>query len=321
MNAEKILVTGSSGFIGMHLCKNLLDDGYDVMGIDNMNDYYDPILKKARLNVLLKYKNFRFTNINISKYSDLKSIFSNYKPRKVVNLAAQAGVRYSLENPHAYINSNILGFINILEVCRHYDVENLIYASSSSVYGGNIKIPFSIHDEVNTPISIYAATKRSNELMAYTYHHLYGLKSIGLRFFTVYGPWGRPDMAIYIFTEKINNSEPIDVYNEGAMYRDFTYIDDIINGTRLSIEKNYDYEIFNLGNNKRVKLLDMISILEKKLNKKAKLNLIEMQPGDVESTFADITYSKEKLGFNPRTNIEQGIKNFIKWYKYYKNLS
>jgi len=321
LNAEKILVTGSSGFIGMHLCKNLLDDGYDVMGIDNMNDYYDPILKKARLNVLLKYKNFRFTNINISKYSDLKSIFSNYKPRKVVNLAAQAGVRYSLENPHAYINSNILGFINILEVCRHYDVENLIYASSSSVYGGNIKIPFSIHDEVNTPISIYAATKRSNELMAYTYHHLYGLKSIGLRFFTVYGPWGRPDMAIYIFTEKINNSEPIDVYNEGAMYRDFTYIDDIINGTRLSIEKNYDYEIFNLGNNKRVKLLDMISILEKKLNKKAKLNLIEMQPGDVESTFADITYSKEKLGFNPRTNIEQGIKNFIKWYKYYKNLS
>ena len=242
---EKILLTGCSGFIGMHLSKNLLEDDYEVLGLDNMNDYYSIKLKKSRLKILSKYKNFKFMNVDISTLSILSPIFESFKPNKVVNLAAQAGVRYSLENPHAYIKSNIEGFINILECCKNYNVDGLIYASSSSVYGTNNKIPFSVFDKVSSPISMYAVTKNANELMANTYNHLYQLNTTGLRYFTVYGPWGRPDMAMYIFAEKNKSRETINVFNYGKMERDFTYIDDIIDGTRKSIEKNYPCEIFN----------------------------------------------------------------------------
>ena len=244
--SETILVTGCAGFIGMHLCKNLLEDDYVVMGIDNLNDYYDPNLKKARLTQLKKYKNFEFKKADICDLSSMDTIFDNFKPEKVVNLAAQAGVRYSLENPQAYIQTNVMGFMNVLELCKKYKVRGLIYASSSSVYGGNKKLPFSENDSVDKPISIYAASKKSNELMAHSYSHLYGLKTTGLRFFTVYGPWGRPDMALYIFSEKIAKGEAIQVYNHGNMMRDFTYVEDIIQGTRASIEKNYHCEVFNL---------------------------------------------------------------------------
>ena len=316
---EKILVTGSSGFIGMHLCENLLKDGIQILGIDNMNDYYDISLKESRLKKLEKYENFDFEKADISNYNKLKEIFGNFKPNKVVNLAAQAGVRYSLENPQAYINSNVMGFMNILECCRTYQIEGLIYASSSSVYGGNEKIPFSIDDDVNKPISIYAASKKSNELMAYTYNHLYGLRSTGLRFFTVYGPWGRPDMAMYIFLNKINNDQQIQVFNHGKMQRDFTYIDDIISGITSSIEKNYSCEIFNLGNNNSENLMDMIAVIENHLNKKAKIRYLGMQPGDVKKTFADIEHSKRKLGYSPKTSINEGVIKFIDWYNHYND--
>jgi len=316
---EKILVTGSSGFIGMHLCENLLKDGIQILGIDNMNDYYDISLKESRLKKLEKYENFDFEKADISNYNKLKEIFGNFKPNKVVNLAAQAGVRYSLENPQAYINSNVMGFMNILECCRTYQIEGLIYASSSSVYGGNEKIPFSIDDDVNKPISIYAASKKSNELMAYTYNHLYGLHSTGLRFFTVYGPWGRPDMAMYIFLNKINNGQEIQVFNHGKMQRDFTYIDDIISGIISSIEKNYSCEIFNLGNNNSENLMDMIAVIEKHLNRKAKIRFLGMQPGDVKKTYADIEHSKNKLGYSPKTSINEGVIKFINWYNHYND--
>ncbi|SVB51969.1 uncharacterized protein METZ01_LOCUS204823, partial [marine metagenome] len=283
---EKILVTGSSGFIGMHLCKSLLEDGYQVVGIDNMNDYYDPALKEARLKELYLYDNFKFVKADISDYPSVETAFKDFEPEKVVNLAAQAGVRYSLENPQAYIQSNVVGFMNILECCRHHQVKGLIYASSSSVYGGNEKIPFSIDDSVDRPISIYAASKISNELMAHTYSHLYGLHTTGLRFFTVYGPWGRPDMAMYIFTEKISNDLPIPVFNYGKMQRDFTYINDIIDGVKASIDKNFFCEIFNLGNNRCEYLMDMIALIEQSLGKKAEMNLMDIQPGDVKKTFA-----------------------------------
>ena len=314
---EKILVTGSSGFIGMHLCKSLLEDGYQVVGIDNMNDYYDPALKEARLKELYLYDNFKFVKADISDYPSVETAFKDFEPEKVVNLAAQAGVRYSLENPQAYIQSNVVGFMNILECCRHHQVKGLIYASSSSVYGGNEKIPFSIDDSVDRPISIYAASKISNELMAHTYSHLYGLHTTGLRFFTVYGPWGRPDMAMYIFTEKISNDLPIPVFNYGKMQRDFTYIDDIIDGVKASIDKNFFCEIFNLGNNRCENLMDMIALIEQSLGKKAKINLMEIQPGDVKKTFADIEYSRDKLGYEPTTSITEGIPAFIRWYRDY----
>ncbi len=313
----KVLVTGSAGFIGMHLCKSLLNDGYDVYGIDNMNSYYSTTLKKNRLSKLNEYKNFNFIEADICDELKIASVFQKFKPQKVVNLAAQAGVRYSLENPKAYVDSNVLGFMNILESCRHYDVEGLIYASSSSVYGGNTKVPFSIYDNVDKPISIYAATKRANELMAYTYAHLYGLNSTSLRFFTVYGPWGRPDMAMYIFAEKILKGKPIFVFNQGKMKRDFTFINDIVEGIKLSIENNYHYEIFNLGNNKSENLMDLINLIETCLDKKAQIEYLGMQPGDVKQTFADIEYSIEKLNYNPKTTINEGVPKFISWFMSY----
>jgi len=316
----KILVTGAAGFIGMHLCKALLEKGYEVYGIDNLNDYYDINLKSSRLKNLKNLKNFTFSKVDISDADSLDNIFKSFNPEKVVNLAAQAGVRYSLENPHAYIQTNIVGFMNILECCRHNKIKGLIYASSSSVYGGNKKIPFSVSDPVDSPISIYAASKKSNELMAYTYSHLYGLNTTGLRFFTVYGPWGRPDMAMYIFTDNILNGKPIPVFNNGNMKRDFTYIDDIIQGLLSSIEKNYPCEVFNLGNNNSENLMDVISRIEELLGKKAEINFLGMQPGDVKKTFADIEKSKKLLDYLPETKVHRGIENFIKWYKKYNRL-
>jgi len=311
---EKILVTGAAGFIGFHLSKSLLEDGYEVLGIDNVNNYYDPKLKWARLDILKKYSNFKFERINIAERDTLTDIFVNYKPTKVVNLAAQAGVRYSLTNPYAYMESNLVGFINIIELCRHNDVEGFIYASSSSVYGGNAKMPFSVEDRVDQPMSLYAATKRANELIAHSYSHLYRLHTTGLRFFTVYGPWGRPDMAMFIFARKIINGEPIQVFNHGNMKRDFTYIDDIVAGTRSAIDKNYKYEVFNLGNHRSEHLMDVIKLLEKYINKKAKIEYLPMQPGDIPVSYANIQKSEELLGYNPRINVNVGVKRFVKFY-------
>ena len=315
---KKILVTGSSGFIGMHLCLELLSRRYLVHGIDSMNNYYDVDLKKARLKKLLNRKNFSFSKINIENYDDLKSIFEKFRPNKVVNLAAQAGVRYSIENPSAYINSNVNGFMNILESCRHFKVENLVYASSSSVYGSNKDIPFSVKDRTDNPISIYATSKKSNELMAKSYSHLFNLKTTGLRFFTVYGPWGRPDMAMYIFADKISKNEPIQVFNNGIMKRDFTYIGDIVQGVVSSVEASFECEIFNLGNNRSENLKDMIRLIEKSLGKKAIIDFKGMQLGDVKDTFADIDYSIKKLNYNPKTSIRKGIPKFIDWFLSYK---
>ena len=313
----KILVTGSAGFIGFHLSKSLLDDGYEVLGIDNINDYYDPKLKLARLDQLKPYKNFKFEKVDIADRESITQSFQSFKPNKVINLAAQAGVRYSIENPYAYVRSNLVGFLNIIELCRHNDVEGFIYASSSSVYGGNTKTPFSVDDRVDNPISLYAASKKSNELIANAYSHLYGLHTTGLRYFTVYGPWGRPDMAMFIFTKKILAGQPIPVFNQGKMKRDFTYIDDIVSGTRSAIEKNYKCEIFNLGNHRSEHLMDMISIIEKELTKKAKIDFQPMQPGDVTESFAEIQYSIDKLGFEPKQSIKDGIPHLISWYKDY----
>lgn len=315
----KIILTGAAGFIGFHLAKSLLDDGFEICGVDNLNDYYSPQLKKDRLNILNDYVNFNFEKADISNLDDLEKIFNKFSPEKVVNLAAQAGVRYSIENPHAYVSSNLTGFVNIIELCRQNKVEGLIYASSSSVYGANKKIPFSIIDRVDKPLALYGATKKANELIAHSYSHLYNLNTTGLRFFTVYGPWGRPDMAMFIFTSKIINNEPIPLFNNGDMKRDFTYIDDIVYGTRKAIDKNYKYEIFNLGNNNSEKLMDMISLIEKELSKKAILEKLPMQPGDVKRSFADIDHSIKMLNFKPKTSIEQGIPKFIDWYQEYAN--
>ena len=315
--SERILITGAAGFIGMHLCKSLLDDGYEVLGIDNLNDYYDPKLKQDRLNELAPHKNFTFQKIDISDREPLTRAFINFKPQMVFNLAAQAGVRYSIENPYVYMNANIVGFLNIIELCRHNDVKGLIYASSSSVYGGNTKIPFSVIDRVDNPISLYAATKKANELIANTYSHLYGLHTTGLRYFTVYGPWGRPDMALFIFTKKIMAGESISVFNDGNMKRDFTYIDDIISGSRLAIDKNYKCEVFNLGNHKSEHLMDFIRLIEEKLGKKAEIDFLPMQPGDVPESFADIDKSVEMLGYKPTTNVDSGVGQFLNWYNNY----
>jgi len=313
----KILVTGAAGFIGFHLSKSLLIDGMEVLGIDNINDYYDPSLKQARLEELNSFKNFKYEKIDIANKESLAKSFQSFTPNKVVNLAAQAGVRYSIENPYTYMETNLVGFLNVIELCRHNDIEGLVYASSSSVYGSNTKIPFSVSDRVDSPISLYAASKKSNELIAHAYSHLYGLRTTGLRFFTVYGPWGRPDMAMYIFTQKILNGEPIPVFNGGDMKRDFTYIDDIVSGTRAAIDKNYKCEIFNLGNHISENLMDMIGLIEKELGKQAIIDFQPMQPGDVKESFAEIKKSKEKLGFIPKTSIKNGIPKFIKWYKEY----
>ena len=317
----KILVTGSAGFIGYHLTLSLLKDGYQVCGVDNINDYYSTKLKLNRLDRLKAINNFSFSKINICDFNSLEKIFLNFKPDKVVNLAAQAGVRYSLENPKAYINSNIDGFFNIIELCKQFNVKGLVYASSSSVYGGNEKIPFSVEDDINNPISLYAATKASNELIANSYSHLYDLNTTGLRYFTVYGPWGRPDMAMYIFTKNIMDGHPISVYNNGLMKRDFTYIDDIIAGTKSAIKKNYRCEIFNLGNNKSEELMDMIAEIDDAVDKKAKINYESIQLGDVKETFADIDKTQKMLEYFPKTNISTGIKKFIEWYMDYKEKS
>ncbi len=316
---RRILVTGAAGFIGFHLSRSLLADGWQVLGIDSVNDYYDPQVKWDRLELLKKSGDFRFERVSLEDRDTLTSVFQQFKPERVVNLAAQAGVRYSLTHPHVYMDSNMVGFLNILELCRHNDVEGLVYASSSSVYGGNEKIPFSVEDRVDNPISLYAATKKANELMANCYSHLYGMHTTGLRFFTVYGPWGRPDMALFLFADAIVKGKPIKVFNYGEMRRDFTYVDDIVSGIRASIDKNYRCEVFNLGNHRSERLMDFIGLIEKYLGREAEKEMLPMQPGDVPASFADIDHSTELLGYLPTTNIDVGIKNFLDWYvEYYK---
>jgi len=335
----KILVTGAAGFIGFHTCLKLVSQGHEVYGIDNINDYYDPQLKFDRLNELgfnevesklfknvvksAKFNSLRFSRIDLIDHEGIDNLFKQEKFEVVCNLAAQAGVRYSIENPKVYIDSNISGFLNILEGCRNYNVKHLVYASSSSVYGENKKVPFETTDNVDHPISLYAATKKSNELMAHTYGHLYGFKTTGLRFFTVYGPWGRPDMAYYLFAEAISNDQPIKVFNNGEMERDFTYIDDIVNGVSKIIEKNIDsrghYKIYNIGNNKTESLLYFIATIEQAMGKKAIKEMHPMQQGDVPRTFADISSITEDYGYKPNTTINLGISKFIKWYNEYIN--
>ena len=321
------LITGIAGFIGSHLARNLLIRGDKILGIDNISDYYDINLKYDRLNSLKSYKNFIFEKIDISNYSDLEKIIKKYKVSKICHLAAQAGVRYSLEAPMEYIKSNIVGHLNMLEICRNYEIRNIVYASSSSVYGGNTKVPFSISDRVDTPVSLYAATKRSDELMSYTYNHLYGINTIGLRFFTVYGPWGRPDMATWIFTKKIINEEPIQVFNNGNMERDFTYIDDIINGTISILDSCKDdnnesfSKVYNIGNNKPENLLNFISLIEENLGKKAIKIMKPIQKGDVPNTYADIKDIQADYNFTPKTKLAEGIPMFIEWFKSYHNLN
>lgn len=313
-----ILVTGCSGFIGFHLSKKLLDEGTDIVGIDNMNNYYDINLKKSRLEILNNYPNFKFHQIDLKNYNDLQHVFKGSRPSYVINLAAQAGVRHSITNPMDYVDSNLVGFVNILELSKEHSVQGFIYASSSSVYGGNTKVPYSTDDRVDNPISLYAATKRSNELIAHSYSHLFDINTTGLRFFTVYGPWGRPDMAYYIFTEKISSGQPIKVFNNGNMKRDFTYIDDIVDGVKSAIDKNYKCEVFNLGNNKSENLLDLVRIIEDELGKKATIEYFPLQDGDVLVTHADIDDSKNKLGYNPEIDLSIGINRYVDWFKNYK---
>ncbi|MFM6004877.1 MAG: NAD-dependent epimerase [Sphaerospermopsis kisseleviana] len=331
----KILVTGAAGFIGFHLSQRLLNRGDEVIGLDNLNNYYDVSLKQARLAQLQSQQLFTFAQLDLADQEGINNLFTTHQFDVVVNLAAQAGVRYSLQNPHAYINSNILGFTNILEGCRHSQVKHLVFASSSSVYGANTKTPFSIHDNVDHPISLYAASKKANELMAHTYSHLYGLPTTGLRFFTVYGPWGRPDMALFLFTKAILSGNPIDVFNYGKMKRDFTYIDDIIEGV-VRVTDNIPqgnphwsgdkpdpgtskapYKIYNIGNNNPVELLHFIEVIEDCLGMKAQKNMLPLQPGDVTMTYADVDDLIADVGFKPATPIEVGIRRFIDWYRNY----
>lgn len=324
MNTNTILVTGAAGFVGFHLCQQLLNQGKTIIGIDNLNDYYDVNLKQARLQQLLPQANFQFFPLDISDRSAIAELFNYHQPQIVVNLAAQAGVRYSLTNPHAYADSNLVGFINILEGCRHNGVQHLVYASSSSVYGANKKIPFSTEDPVDHPVSLYAATKRANELMAYTYSHLYNFPTTGLRFFTVYGPWGRPDMAYFSFTKSILEGIPIKVFNYGKMRRDFTYIDDIVEGIMRVMDKPQarntaivPHKVYNLGNNQPVNLIDFIQTIEKHLGIEAKKEMLPMQPGDVEETYADIDELIHDTGFKPKTSLEEGLSRFVQWYRSY----
>ncbi|MBL7180664.1 MAG: NAD-dependent epimerase [Desulfobacterales bacterium] len=332
---NSVLVTGAAGFIGYHLCMRLLQNGCHVVGIDNLNPYYDVRLKMARLERLTPFKNFTFSTMDISNQEALEDIFESTQFDVVVNLAAQAGVRYSLKNPQAYVDANIVGFVNILECCRHNRVQHLVFASSSSVYGANTKMPFSVHHNVDHPVSLYAATKKANELMAHTYSHLFGLACTGLRFFTVYGPWGRPDMALFLFTKAILEGKAIKVFNHGRMQRDFTYIDDIIEGVVRVMDKvpepdptwsgdNPDpgtsytrYKIYNIGNNNPVELMDFIAAIEEALARKAKKEFLDLQPGDVIATYADIDDLIEVVGFKPRTSVDTGIQQFIAWYKEY----
>ena len=329
----RILVTGAAGFIGSTLSHRLLARGDEVLGYDNLNDYYDPTLKEARLARLLPKEGFRFVRGSLEDRAALEAAFDDFKPQRVVNRAAQAGVRYSLENPHAYIDSNIVGFTNILEACRHRGVEHLVYASSSSVYGANRKLPFAVEDSVDHPVSLYAATKKANELMAHTYSHLFGLPTTGLRFFTVYGPWGRPDMALFLFTKKILAGEPIDVFNHGHHTRDFTYVDDIVEGVIRTLDRvpgpdpAYDplaptpasslapYRVYNIGNHQPVQLLRYIEVLEDCLGRKAEKRLLPMQPGDVPDTEADVEALRRDTGYSPATPIETGVRRFVEWYR------
>ncbi|MBI9076076.1 MAG: NAD-dependent epimerase [Desulfatibacillum sp.] len=329
------LITGAAGFIGFHLGKQLLDQGEKVVGLDNLNDYYDPQLKMDRLSILREYDNFVFEKGEMADREFMPALFERHGFEKVTNLAAQAGVRYSLKNPHSYVDSNLVGFTNILEGCRHTGVKHLVFASSSSVYGANTNMPFSVHQNVDHPVSLYAATKKANELMAHSYAHLYGLPVTGLRFFTVYGPWGRPDMALFLFTKAILEGKPINVFNNGDMQRDFTYIDDIIQGVAKVLDKipqpnpdwsgnNPDsatsyapYKLYNIGNNQPVKLMTFIELIEDALGMKAEKNLLPMQAGDVQATYADIDDLARDAGYWPRTSVEEGIRNFIQWYKEY----
>jgi len=332
---NKILVTGAAGFIGFHLSNRLLHDGCTVYGLDNINDYYDVRIKYDRLEQLKSNDNFRFFKTDLANKEDLNTIFAENKIEVVVNLAAQAGVRYSLINPHAYVSSNLVGFVNILECCREHQIRHLVFASSSSVYGANTKMPFSVHHNVDHPVSLYAASKKSNELMAHTYSHLFGLPCTGLRFFTVYGPWGRPDMALFLFTKAILEGKPIKVFNHGKMQRDFTYIDDIVEGVVRIINKvpspNPDwradapdpgtsykkYKIYNIGNNSPVQLSEFIEQIEKALGRKATREYMDMQPGDVPATFADVDDLIKDVGFKPSTPLSEGISKFIEWYRSY----
>jgi UDP-glucuronate 4-epimerase len=333
----QILITGIAGFIGAGLALRLLARGDTVHGIDNLNNYYDVALKKARLERLSTHEKFNFERLEIGDRAEMESLFTRHKFDAVMNLAAQAGVRYSIENPHVYIDSNIVGFCNILEGCRHSEVRHLVFASSSSVYGANTKLPFSEHDNVDHPLALYGATKKANELMAHTYAHLYGLPCTGLRFFTVYGPWGRPDMALFKFTKNILEGRPIPVFNNGNMVRDFTYIDDIVEGVVRAIDQparadpSWDgaapdparskapYRIYNIGNNKPVQLMRYIEVLEKSLGKKAQLEMLPMQPGDVPATMADVSALEKDVGYRPKTTVEEGVPRFVEWYRsYYK---
>ena len=314
-----VLVTGAAGFIGFHLSRMLVEKGNQVIGVDNLNPYYDVSLKKARLDLLKPLQDFVFYKEDIQNLSGLRKIFQKHAIGRICNLAAQAGVRYSLKDPFSYQKSNLEGFLNLLELAREYEVNNFVYASSSSVYGDNPKIPFSVDDRVDKPVSLYGATKKANELMAYAYSHLFGIPCTGLRFFTVYGPWGRPDMALFLFTDAILNDRPINVYNYGRMKRDFTYVDDVVEGTIAALEKPFAYEVFNLGNSDPIELMDFIGIIEEELGREAQKNMMPLQPGDVLETSADIGKSKDMLGFSPKTPIREGIKRFLTWYReYYK---
>jgi len=332
---KKILITGGAGFIGAHLAQKLIAGGAEVVGLDNLNDYYDPQLKRARMAALASGPGFSHVNIDLSDRKAVETLFVKHKFDAVVNLAAQAGVRYSLINPHSYVDTNIVGFVNILEGCRHSGVKHLVYASSSSVYGANTKMPFSVHDNVDHPVSLYAASKKANELMAHTYSHLFNLPTTGLRFFTVYGPWGRPDMALFLFTKAILENRPIDVFNNGNMERDFTYIDDIVEGVCRVIYKvpescaTWDrdapdpassycpYRVYNIGNNNKEKLLRYIEVLEDSLGKKAEKKFLPMQPGDVPATFADVDDLVKDFDYKPATTLEYGIGKFVDWYRDY----
>ncbi|MDQ6989373.1 MAG: NAD-dependent epimerase [Mariprofundaceae bacterium] len=316
---KNILITGAAGFIGAHVCHALLKAGHDVLGLDNLNDYYDVSLKQARLQWFVDMPNFNFHQLDLADREGMETLFVEHDFDVVINLAAQAGVRYSIDHPHAYADSNLLGFLNVLEGCRQSKVEHLLYASSSSVYGENSKVPFAVEDRVDHPISLYAATKKSNELMAHAYAHLYGISMTGLRFFTVYGPWGRPDMAYFKFTKAICEGKPIDVYNHGKMQRDFTYIDDVVEAVLRLAEKTppYEYKIYNIGNHAPETLMSFIQAIEQALGQEAEKNYLPMQAGDVLTTYADVQDLKRDVGFSPQTPLEQGIKKFVNWYKCY----
>lgn len=333
----RILVTGSAGFVGSHLTERLLARGDTVLGFDNHNDYYDPALKEARVARFIDHPNYTHVRADLAEQVAVNQAFADFKPERVVNLAAQAGVRYSITHPHAYVQSNLVGFVNILEACRHHEVKHLVYASSSSVYGANRKMPFAVEDPVDHPVSLYAATKKSNELMAHTYSHLFGLPTTGLRFFTVYGPWGRPDMSPIIFASRIMRGEPIDVFNHGNHSRDFTFIGDIVEGVIRTLDHpaqpdlSYDavepnpgtssapYRVYNIGNDEPVPLLDFIGLLEKHLGRSVEKRLLPMQPGDVPDTWADVSALRRDVGYAPSTSVDEGLRQFAEWFKaYYK---